>query len=80
MSFERKIKNKLYRIVPLATRVLVVASVNTSVKDWSAYIDAVPGENHENEWEEVARFGAKISQEMATLLFPELEKLYCWRK
>ena len=60
----------------LATRVLVVAVVNIEdgkLFDWAAYVDAVPGINHENEAERVAGDGAKVSEELAKIMFPELD-------
>ncbi len=60
--------NDKYEHRPLATRVLAVAVL--SEYDWAVYIDSVPGENHENEYMEVARVGAKQSKEVAQVLFP----------
>lgn len=63
----------------LASRVLVVA-VEGGIKDWAAYIDAVKGYNHEQEWQEVKRHGTKISRRMAEMLFPEfVEAGLVWR-
>jgi hypothetical protein len=62
----------------LAARVIVVA-VTGNVKDWTAYIDAVPGVCHEHEYESVANTGEKISKEMATLIFPSIAEEYTWR-
>ena len=49
--------------------VLVVA-VEGHNHDWAAYIKAVPGENHDEEWMEVYHHGGKLSEEVANLLFP----------
>lgn len=57
----------------LDCRVLAVA-VKGNVDDWAAYIGAVAGENHEEEWKNVAAHGTKLSQEVAELLFPNWEK------
>ncbi len=65
-----------YKYIPLAMRVLAVAVINThdeKVFDWAAYIDAVPGQNHENEYLNVAENGSKTSKEIAEVLFPDLE-------
>jgi hypothetical protein len=62
----------------LARRVLVVA-VTGGIRDWSAYIDAVPGINHGLEACDVADRGNKISREMATLIFPLVASQYRWR-
>jgi len=43
-----------------------------------AYIDAVPGENHEREWMEVMREGSKLPKEVAEMLFPDFKDLR-WR-
>lgn len=71
-------ENHFYIVKPLAMRVLVVASVNTRIGDWSAYIDAVKGILHKREWQRVANYGEKISKEMAELLFPNC-KTFLWR-
>ena len=38
---------------PLANKVLTFAVVNNTVGDWTAYIDAVQGQDHEKEFEEL---------------------------
>lgn len=58
--------------------VLVVASVNTKVGDWAAYIGAVPGEDHSLEWIIVRNRGAKLPQVVAEGMFPNL-KSFDWR-
>jgi hypothetical protein len=63
----------------LANRVLVVAVINDDIKDWAAFIDAVPGKNHEQEKDEVARVGSKLPYEIAKLIFPALASRYQWR-
>jgi len=60
----------------LASRVIVVAVANYDsdvLFDWTAYIDSVPGQNHELEYQEVARTGAKLSEHIAAVLFPHLD-------
>ena len=61
----------------LANRVIVVAVREYNDKDelfdWTAYIDSVPGQNHELEYQEVARTGAKLSEHIAAVLFPHLD-------
>ena len=66
-----------YHYRALASRVLVVAMENE--RDWAAYIDAVPGHNHENEFMTVLDAGNKISKELATMLFPGLAERKPWR-
>jgi len=63
----------------LASRVLVVAVINDDIKDWAAFIDAVPGKNHEQEKAEVARVGNKLPFEIAKLIFPQIASEFQWR-
>lgn len=58
---------------PLDSRVIVVA-VEGAV-DWAAYIGAVPGENHDEEWFDVRDHGTKLRREVAKLLFPNFRDL-----
>jgi hypothetical protein len=37
---------------------------------WCAYCDAVNGMNHDNEEAEVLRHGSKLSEKIASVLFP----------
>ena len=53
---------------PLSTRVLAVAATRTE-GTWKAYIDAVPGWNHDNEWQKVLAHGAMLDEPVARLLF-----------
>ncbi len=53
----------------LDIQVLAVA-IKGVIDDWSAYIGAVRGENHEEEYNEVAHNGSKLPQEVAEILFP----------
>ena len=62
---------------PLAIDVIVVA-VEGEVEDWSAYIGAVAGQNHDYEWQKVRDYGSKLPKEIAELLFPDFKKLQ-WR-
>jgi hypothetical protein len=62
-----------YFIRALADRVLAVASLDDH-GDWSVYVDAVPGYNHDCEWDSVAANGDKQSKEIACVLFPYLEQ------
>lgn len=78
-SFERENKTYYYRIVPLDTKVLVVASVNLHIGDWSAYIGAVEGYWHVDEWDLVRRCGSKLDKHIAFAIFPELANQYRWR-
>ena len=72
--------NKILVTRALANRVLVVAVINEDIRDWAAYIDAVPGMDHEQEKAEVARVGNKIPYEIAKILFPQVvASEYKWR-
>ena len=66
------------RWIALDSRVIAVA-VEGGIGDWSAYIGAVEGRNHDEEWEEVARHGTKLPREVAELLFPDFKHLV-WRR
>lgn len=63
----------------LSRKVLTVAVVNERIKDWAAYIDAVPGKSHENEKQEVSQTGEKLPYEIAKLIFPQIASDYKWR-
>lgn len=71
---------KIICIHPLSRKVLVVA-VKGSFNDWTAYIDAVEGENHRNEADKVMAHGSKLSYEIAKILFKSVDndKSLRWR-
>ena len=55
-------------VFALSRRVLVVA--NTRIEGrWKAYIDAVPGEDHDKEWQDVRRHGGTVPHEIARVMF-----------
>ena len=56
----------------LARRVMAVASYDEEVGDWAAYIDAIPGHDHDEEWKAVLDSGIKLPQRIAEVLFPSL--------
>jgi len=58
----------------LAHKVLVVARTRVECA-WCAYIDAVPGVNHDIEKEEVLRTGTKLLEEQARVLFPQFNEV-----
>jgi len=62
----------------LDPHVLVVA-IEGSVGDWAAYIGAVRGKNHEEEWRKVAEYGTKLPKSVAEILFPNFRSLR-WRE
>jgi hypothetical protein len=63
----------IVRRVALARNVLVVAETRADGM-WKAYCDAVPGMNHDNEWQEVVRVGCQVSRRVARAMFPEFEE------
>ena len=67
------------RYHPLAMKVLAVAKQGGRGDDWAAYIDAVRGDSHKKEWQEVARRGTKLPYEIAKILFPDFDEKYEWR-
>jgi len=68
---------KRIRYIALSNKVIAVA-VEGEVGDWSAYIDAVKGNNHFEEFKCVAENGSKLPKEVAEILFPEF-KMFKWR-
>ena len=72
MSEERRT-----RYTVLDIKVLAVAMEGGN-HDWAAYIGAVPGWSHANEWRLVYENGSKLRQEVAELLFPDFTDLK-WR-
>jgi len=77
-TFYEETGSHKYAIRALARKVLVVASITKKVNEWKAYIDAVEGLSHENEWRKVVRSGTKIDHRIAKILFPDLDKKYVW--
>lgn len=71
--------SKVSTYFPLDSKVLAVAIIG-DFKDWSAYIGAVPGINHDKEKFEVARTGNKLPFEIAQMLFPEHARTLKWRE
>jgi hypothetical protein len=55
-------------------RVLAVARTRIEGA-WSAYIDAVPGQNHDEEQGRVLEWGAKLPKDVARNMFPEFDDL-----
>ena len=54
-------------------RVLAVA-VFEPCGEWTAYIGAVPGQNHDSEWMDVMKHGTKLPHEAATVLYAPMLK------
>jgi len=78
MTIDKWVRKK-YEYKALATRVLVVASINLECNEWAVYIDAVPGQSHKAEFMEVARHGDKLDKRLAEILFPHLADKHYWR-
>lgn len=66
---------KAYSWVALDSKVIAVA-VEGEIRDWSAYIGAVPGKKHESEYEDVALHGSKLSKNIAEAIFPDFKRLW----
>lgn len=56
----------------LTRRVMIVAKTRVECA-WAAYMDAVPGCNHDSEQEAVLRHGDKLLEETARFFFPEFD-------
>lgn len=67
------------RYFALASRVLAVAKQGGRGDDWSAYIDAVDGKDHDQEWQKVVTHGTKLFYAYAKVMFPDFDKEYQWR-
>jgi len=58
---------------------VIVVAIEGSIRDWAAYIGAVPGQNHEREWQLVLEDGSKLFQKFAEVLFPDFAQDFVWR-
>ena len=67
------------RYVALSMKVLAVAKANEGVGDWAAYIDAVPGYKHSEEYIDVLENGEKLPKDIAEKLFPDYAEKFVWR-
>ena len=65
----------------LASRVMTFAVANRSIGDWAAYIDVIPGENHDKEFDQLLekRESTKLSYDIAKIIFPYYDGKYVWR-
>ena len=68
---------KRMRYTVLARTVIAVAKEGHN-NDWGAYIGAVPGENHSLEYIRVLKYGDKLREDVARVLFPGFRDL-AWR-
>jgi len=64
----KMIGDKHYNYIALSSDVLLV-KIETEGVDWSAYIGAVPGICHEQEYMIVAQRGNKVSERLARSYF-----------
>jgi len=74
----RETFGKTWTHYALDMHVLCIA-VKGVIDDWSAYIGAVPGKNHTDEAELVAKDGSKLPYWIAKKLFPSMDEAYEWR-
>lgn len=58
----------------LSSRVLVVATTRVECA-WCAFCDAVPGQDHRNEWQSVLDYGVKLDEQVARALFPVFDEV-----
>lgn len=65
------------RYIVLDTKVIAVA-VEGAENDWTAYIGAVRGWHHEDEWQKVKENGIKLPRQVAEVMFPDFKHLR-WR-
>jgi hypothetical protein len=56
----------------LAAKVLAVATTRIEGA-WKAYCDAVPGRDHDVEWQQVLDRGCALQERHALAIFPEFE-------
>ena len=62
-----------WRHVPRARRVMVVAVLRFD--GWAAYIDAVPGRCHDEEWRTIIGSGVKLLERVARGIFGDLHAI-----
>lgn len=62
-----------YRVLD---RQVIVVAVEGAIGDWAAYIGAVKGDNHDHEYEQIAKTGNKVSEEIARAIFPAIKGLH----
>jgi hypothetical protein len=68
------------RYVALAMNVIAVAKQGGRGDDWAAYIGAVPGKCHADEWKHVLEYGEKLPEKVAAVIFPEFAEAFIWRR
>ncbi len=50
-----------------------------AVGDWTVYVETVASRDEGNGYEDICKFGAKITQGEAETMFPRWAKLFIWR-
>lgn len=66
-----ELDSRLLRHRALDVKVLAVAMRGFG-RDFTVYVGPVPGKKHSEEWKLVARWGSKLSDEIARAIFPNL--------
>ena len=64
----------IQRFYPLASKVIAAATTREEGA-WCAYCNAVPGIKHVEEWQDVLDYGDKLSEEIASAIFPSFAKM-----
>ncbi len=61
----------------LAENVIAVAQPRYGGK-WKAYIGAVPGNSHKDEWRQVSELGHLLDEKIAAAIFPDFAAKYTY--
>jgi hypothetical protein len=77
MTMQVEVRRKT-QWVALDQKVIAVA-VEGEVGDWTAYIGAVEGKNHYEEWRQVAKHGSTLPRKVAEAIFPDFAEQFTWR-
>ncbi len=60
------------QVIALSSKVLAVAATRSD-GTWKAYVDAVPGMDHDHEWARVLSQGCPMMERWARGIFPRLK-------
>jgi len=66
------------RYKTMSSRVLIVAVINETWKEWSCFVDAVLSEKHDEEWKGVAEHGSSVPFEVAKIYFSDYADKYLY--
>ena len=66
---EYEFEGRKVEVKALDSKVLAIAIEWTS-GDWTAYINAVPGKSHADEWEHAMQHGSRLDKKIAFAIFP----------